>query len=189
MPRRPSEAAGVLIEMDFSGSIHLRYRDDLTRVHREMLDNVIDGAENSRFAVLDDNRPLQIFFGERGKHRIRVLQNRFQIVEQGRRFGAVSLREFTGAVALDRPASDAAEYPFGDVASEMNEEISNAVRALVRPRPQHRPRQRVDALSDLDRVLLGQPVPRSGQKILGDRHHAVLATAAVSVSRKTSSAN
>src|SRR5207248_8703123 len=118
-----------------------------------------------------------------------VLQYRFEIVQQPGCVRAVSLRELTGAITLDRPTTDSAEYPFGDVAGEMHEQITDAVGRLIRPRPHDLTWQRVDAAPDLDRILLGQPVPRSSYKIVGEGHQAVFATAAARVSLKTSSAN
>src|SRR5438270_3453568 len=52
----------------------------------------------------------------------------------------------------------------------MNQEIADAVRRLVRPRPNHRARQRGHTAANLDRVLLAQPVPRAGEEIFGHRH-------------------
>ena len=68
VPRWPCDSARVFVEMDFTGRIHLGYRNDLARMHREMLDDVIDRTENRRLAFLDDDGSLQVLFCETGEN-------------------------------------------------------------------------------------------------------------------------
>src|SRR5690349_19946479 len=82
-----------------------------------------------------------------------------------------------------------AEDPLGDVTLQMHQQIADAVATLIGASPECLAWQRLDAMPQLDRILLDEPVPGPRDEIVGDRHQAVFASEADSVSRKTSSAS
>jgi len=53
VPGRLREAVGILVEIDFAGGVSLGEQYDLTRMHREVLDNVINRSEHSRLTTLN----------------------------------------------------------------------------------------------------------------------------------------
>jgi hypothetical protein len=61
-------------------------------------------------------------------------------------------------VAGDALAADASENPFGNVPSEVNEQITDAVAALVGSRPDRGTGKGVNAVAQLDRIFLGEPI-------------------------------
>src|SRR2546423_7359386 len=175
--------------MDLSRSVDLGHDNYLPRVHREVLYHVIDRSDHRRLASLNHDRTLEVFRAQSSQDGICLAQNHFQIVEQGRSVPSLFLREFTGSITADRLPTDAAENPLGDVAGQMNQQVADAVRSIVGPRPCSSGRQRVGAVAQLDGILFRQPVARARKKNLGSRHYAVRASAATKVSRKTSSAS
>ena len=92
-----------------------------------MLDDVVDGREHRRLAVLDDERAVEVCLGETGQNVISVIEHGLEICQQLPGFGTILLRKLAGTVPLDRARTNSAEYPFGHVASEMDEEIADAV--------------------------------------------------------------
>ncbi len=139
--------------MDCAGHACFRQQDNLTGMHREMLDDVIDGSEHVRLATLNGAGSLEVVGRQVGKNVVCFADRRFEILQKLGRLWSVASSEFRRAIALDRFATYAADNPLADVAGKVKQKISNAVRRLVGSLPDRAFRKRSDAMAELGWVL------------------------------------
>ena len=141
----------------------LRDQDDLTGVHAEMLDDVIDGFEDGDLITLNLAACRKVVGFDLTEHLSRRLQYRPKPVQQLRFWQHPAFVEFLLAAPLERTLADAADDPLGDVAAQVQNEIANAVRSLVRSPPEISIGEPLQAPFDFQQVFSEQR-PRSIQK-------------------------
>jgi hypothetical protein len=141
-----------------SGRGGLGEQDDLTGVHGEVLDDVIDRGLDICVAILNRALPQQIILGQTRNHTIRFTKDTFEIFEECVAIRPVTRREFRGTIAFDPLAADASYNPLPDIARQVEKKIADAVRSFVSAPPESVFWKRGNALSDLGGILLREIV-------------------------------
>src|SRR5438105_1923220 len=109
--------------------------DDLTEMQREVLDDVIDCVEHRDLSTLNAARRGQVRGGKACEHRVRLIQYALEVAEEHIGGCTVLRGELAGAVSCTRDAANAGHDPLPDVAGEVEEQIADTVRLLVRAPP------------------------------------------------------
>jgi hypothetical protein len=133
--------------------IRLGEENDLTGVHREVLDHVIDGFEHRSASFLYRAGPDKIVDSESGHNGIGCGHSLREILDKGGARGPVTGGEFCRAIALHIPSTHPADYPLPHVSGQVQKEIPDAVRGLVGSPPDCIFRQGGYALPQLGKVF------------------------------------
>jgi len=110
--------------------------DDLPEMHREVFDDVIERLEHRQLSSLNGAQRAQIRRGETREHRVSLAQHALEIGEQPVGGRAVVRGELAGAVTSAWHGANTGHDPLPDVAGEVEQQIADAVRLLVRSPPE-----------------------------------------------------
>src|SRR3954462_10571380 len=111
-----------------------------------------DGAEHGDLPALNGPRLEQIRVRQLRQEAIDSVERALEIGKQHRAGGSGTGGEFRGTLPRVRPSADAAKKPLADVAVQMQQEIADAVRLIVRAPPERILGQCLDGESQLRAV-------------------------------------
>src|ERR1041384_6560645 len=126
------------VEAEVGAAAQLGDVHDLSRVHAEVLDGVIDGLERGHAAAL--HRPPVVEPRRIGPRYHRVLLEH-RLGENGQQLVAregLPPAELARAVATIRRAAHAAHDPLPDVSRQVEHQVADAVRGVIGPPPEVR---------------------------------------------------
>src|SRR5512138_351580 len=101
-----------------------------------MLDDMVDGLEYRRLVTLNRARRVEVGFGELGERSVGVVECLVEEREQFCRSLPRPGRELVRSPARVRRATHTADDPLADVTREVQEQVADAVRLLVRAPPE-----------------------------------------------------
>jgi hypothetical protein len=142
-----------LVEPHAIGLVRFRQQDDLPSVHGEVLDDVIDCLEHAHVVRLDESPRLQVGGGQRREYAVDVRDRLLQPIDQRRDRERRSLVELRLAVSHIARAADTTHDPLPCVAGEVEQQVADAVRPLVRPGPDDVLVEHGDRKADLREVF------------------------------------
>ena len=124
-----------VIESQVGRRQHLGHHDDLTRVHREVFSHVKHGFQHIDVRTLYRTPLKQCVRSEMLQDAVNVTQRRSQQRQQLATLNRFPLRKLRIPFAFVRLAADARNNPLPRVSAQMQDEVANAVRFLVRTPP------------------------------------------------------
>ncbi|HVH26247.1 MAG TPA: hypothetical protein VM818_05790 [Vicinamibacterales bacterium] len=127
--------------------------DDLSRVHAEVLDDVVDGLKHGHVVSLNGTRGEQRLGTELAKHGVGLRERGLQPREKLARRELMPLVEFLLTVPLHGSVADAANYPLAHIAAQVQQQVADAVRRFVRPRPDLLVAEMLEALRYFRQVI------------------------------------
>src|SRR4051812_649426 len=128
-------AVDHVVEPNAVGLLALREKDDLAGVHGEVFDDVIDRLEHGHLVRLDRAARVQVGRRQRGEHVIDLADRLLEPVNETRRWQRRPLIELTLPVTHVLRATDPADDPLPRVTGEVEHQVADAVRRVVRPGP------------------------------------------------------
>jgi hypothetical protein len=148
------------------GLIRFREQDNLPGVHREVFDDVVHRLEHGHVVRLNDAPRMEVGRGERREDAVDVRDRLFEPIDQrGHRYRR-TLVELGLAISHVRRAADAADDPLPRVPGEVQQQVADTVRRLVRSRPDDAVVEHGDGQADLRQIFPEVPARQ------GDDGHA-----------------
>ena len=152
-PHRQCQPAGVLVEVNGPGRAQLRQENDLAEVHGEVLDADEDGVDDREVATLDGAPFEQRLRRQRAEHTVHFIEGLIQVAQELLPRRSVRRGEFGRAMPDVRRAAHAADHPLAHVARQMQQQVADAVRLIVRAPPEGVLGQRLNRETDLGPVF------------------------------------
>ena len=161
-PNRSGGPVGPdLPEAEVGSGARFHHPEDLPRVHREVLDHVVDRLEHGDVVSLDRAELAEPRGIQTREHRVHVAQ---RLLEPPQRVRCVHTRargELRVASAHVRLSADPAHDPLACVARQVEQQISHAVGRLVGPPPEVLRRELRDRQADARQIVVRQVPARA----------------------------
>ena len=121
--------------IQIDAAAELRDVNDLSRVLRNMLDDMRDGVETSGIEPLEVPHFEELAGIEAFESAVRFGERIFEFLEQDALWDVVAFRKLFRAIAHIGCATDAGDDPLADISREVEDKIADAIIGLVRPPP------------------------------------------------------
>src|SRR5437667_4624758 len=102
MPGGAGHTTGVFVELNLSWSVKLGKKNDLTGMHREVLNDVINRAQHIRVPLLNHDRSLEVRFGQSREDALGLTQDCLEIRHGLGCLGAIALRRLARPITAQR---------------------------------------------------------------------------------------
>src|SRR5689334_9087619 len=139
-----------------------------------MLDDLVYGIENRNIPSLYPSTFGELLRTQLGQNGIGFVERLLNAPHELFTCTTLLCGKFAGPIAHVRRSANRADDPLPNIAVEVEHQITNAVRFVVRSPPEHLRRKRGDGFPKLDPILVSEVGARTVDEVLFDAHVSVL---------------